>query len=180
MRVAVVGVWVLAAVVASAREVQAQAAVAPAGDLDAGVDLVTKVRNRGETVTYKSGWHGGASYRVADIISVLGEASGDYRKLTGYTANRYAYSGGVRFEAGAVQPVRPFIQIMMGAAQDNGDGTGKTNHYPVVSPGGGADFRLAGRAALRVRLDFPLYMTFGDVFKGTRLAAGVSVGMGHR
>ena len=68
----------------------------------------------------------------------------------------------------------------MGGAQDNADGTGPKNHYPVLTPGGGVDVKIAKAAAIRVRLDFPLFMRFGnDVYKGTRISAGLVVGLGH-
>jgi hypothetical protein len=57
---------------------------------------------------------------------------------------------------------------------DNGDGTGAKNHYPVITPGRGIDLGLAHHVAVRVRLDFPLYATFADVLKGTRLGIGLS------
>src|SRR5207248_2048100 len=68
------------------------------GDFDAGVNLFNRVRNRGVSCTYKAGWHAGASYRIIHVISVVAEASGDYHKLPGYTANIYAFSGGARFQ----------------------------------------------------------------------------------
>jgi hypothetical protein len=63
---------------------------------------------------------------------------------------------------------------------DNLGTNGATNHYPVVTPGGGADFTFAEHLAARVKLDFPLYATFGDVHKGLRLALGLSVPVGTR
>ena len=45
------------------------------------------------------------------------------------------------------------FELILGGAQDNGDGTGKINHYPFVSPGGGADFAVSKRAAVRVMLE---------------------------
>src|SRR5476649_1324917 len=68
------------------------------GDFDAGINLVNRVLNRGVSTTYKGGWHVGASYRIIHVISVVGEASGDYKKLPTYTANILAFSGGVRFQ----------------------------------------------------------------------------------
>jgi hypothetical protein len=151
------------------------------GDFDAGINLFNRVRNRGVSSTYKAGWHAGASYRLIHVISLVAEASGDYRKLPAYTANIYAFSGGVRFESTAkAERVKPFAQLLMGTAMDNGSGTGPKNHYPVVTPGGGIDLGLAHHLAARLRLDFPLYATFGDVHKGARLAIGISVPLGTR
>jgi hypothetical protein len=149
------------------------------GDFNGGVNLFNRVRNRGVSTTYKAGWHAGASYRIIHVLSVVAEASGDYHKLPTFTANIYAFSGGVRFEStGKDGRVKPFAQLLMGTAMDNGTGTGPKNHYPVVTPGGGVDLRLSHHLAARVRLDFPLYATFGDVHKGARVAIGVSVPLG--
>jgi hypothetical protein len=152
-----------------------------AAEIDGGVTLVNRVTNRGESNTYKGGFHLGASYRLIHVISIIAEFSGDYDKRSGYTANIYAYSGGARFESTARgERVKPFAQVLIGGAQDNGSGNGTINHYPMVSPGGGVDLLLARHLAARVRVDFPLYMTFGDVFKGSRLSIGVAVPFGTR
>ena len=150
------------------------------GDVDFGVNGGNWVRNRGVVNRYKQGWHAGASFRITHLISVIGDVSADYRKLTGFTAHIYTYAGGARFQSGATaRRASPFAQIVIGAGQDNDDGA-KTNHYPIVSPGGGVDVRVGRHAAVRLRADFPLYMTFGDVFKGARVAAGLSFPFGKR
>jgi hypothetical protein len=150
-------------------------------EFDAGITLFNHVKNRGVTTKYKTGWHAGASFRLIHVISLIGEASGDYQKLSGYTANILAFSGGVRFESmGKEERVKPFAQLLMGTAMDNANRTGPKNHYPVVTPGGGIDFGLAHHVAARLRLDFPLYATFGDVLKGTRLGIGLSFPTGTR
>jgi hypothetical protein len=160
---------------------QSPAAAEPKGDVHVGVNLGNWVRNRGVVNRYKSGWNAGASYRITHVISVIGDLAGDYQKLPGFTAHIYTYTGGARFQTSNTdQHVSPFLQIMLGAGQDNGDGTGNKNHYPVVSPGGGVDAAVGHHAAIRLRLDFPLYATFGDVYKGARVSAGLSFPFGKR
>ena len=81
---------------APARPAQATPAAAgdPAkGSVEGGVDLGLWVRNRGETVTYKSGWYAGGSYHVVRAIHLVGMVGADYRSATGYTANITTYSG---------------------------------------------------------------------------------------
>jgi hypothetical protein len=149
------------------------------GDFFGGVSLINRVRNRGESTTYQPGWHAGASYRILHVISLVGEASGDYDKRDGFTAHIYAFSGGVRFQSAAKhERVKPFALLMLGTAMDNGTGTGTSNHYAVVTPGGGVDLGVADHLALRLRLDFPLYATFGDVHKGARVSVGIAVPLG--
>jgi hypothetical protein len=131
-------------------------------------------------VTYKTGWFVGGAYHITHAINLIGLLGADYRSATGYTANIYTYSGGVRFESEAEKRIKPFLQLLMGGAQDNGTGDGIKNRYPVLTPGGGVDFGVNKKVAIRLRLDFPLFMRFGnDVYKGTRFSAGVVVPIGH-
>lgn len=165
---------------------------AAGGDFEAGVDLVTTVRNEGTSTTFKGGWYAGASYRVRRVISVLAEAHGDYRSAGGHPSNIYTYGGGVRFESGRRDVrIKPFAQLILGGGQDNGgSSTGTTNHYPMLAPGGGVDLGISHSAALRVAVDFPLLMTTGDpltgqvsaghTVKGTRLSIGVTFPLGSR
>jgi hypothetical protein len=151
----------------------------PKTEIEVGADLGMRVLNRGVTNTYKKGWFAGASMRATSLISVIAAVSGDYQSRTGYTANIYAYSGGVRFESdSSSHKVKPFLQLMLGGAQDNGTNNGIINHYPVITPGGGVDLVASKRLAVRVRLDFPLYATFGDVYKGMRGQIGVALPIG--
>src|SRR5262245_50508343 len=168
------------------------APAAARGDVYGGFNAVMSVRNQGTTTTYKGGWHGGASYRITSLISVVGEASGDYRSADAGTANIYLYGGGVRFQSGrTASRVRPFAQLLLGGGRDNGNAdTDKINHYPMLNPGAGVDLGLSPRVAVRVRVDFPLLMTTGHPLSGkgdaghtlkcTRLSIGVSIPYGTR
>jgi len=151
------------------------------GDYSAGLNLGNWVRNRGVVDRFKIGWNAGASFRITHLISVIGEANGDYLDTAAYTVHRYEVGGGARFqESGGSSRVSPFLQIVLGTGLDNQEAVDTTNHYPVVSPGGGVDIAASRHAALRLRADFPLYMTFGDVFKGARISAGLSIPFGKR
>ncbi len=153
------------------------------GDYAVGINAFNSILNRGERTTYSPGWFAGASYRITRIISVVGEIGGDYTKQSGTSYHLYTFSGGARFQSGRKhERARPFAQILLGTGIDNGNigQSTPTNHFPVVTPGGGVDVRLSKHAAARVKLDFPLYATFGDVHKGARLAFGVSVPVGTR
>jgi len=151
------------------------------GDYYGGIDVMNQVRNRGVTTNFQPGWFAGASYRVMHAISVVGELSADYHDADGTSQHRSTFSGGVRFQSGTrAARVKPFAQLLMGTGMDNLGTAGTTNHYAVVTPGGGADFSFARHLAARVKLDFPLYASFGDVHKGARLALGLSVPVGTR
>ncbi len=151
------------------------------GDYFGGINIWNRVLNRGVSTTFQPGWFAGASYRITHAISVMGEAAADYHDENGTSQHRTTYSGGVRFQSGAkAARIRPFAQLLMGTGMDNLGTNGATNHYPVVTPGGGVDFALGAHFAARVKLDFPLYATFGDVNKGARIAFGLSVPVGTR
>ena len=153
------------------------------GDYTAGVNLFDSVRNRGETTTYSPGWFAGASYRIIPVISLVGEMAGDYNKEAGTSFYLYTFSGGARFQSGSKSArLRPFAQVLMGTGMDNGSvGQSPTkNHFPVVTPGGGIDLALTKHLAGRLKLDFPLYATFGDVHKGIRMSLGISMPVGTR
>jgi hypothetical protein len=151
------------------------------GDYFGGVAIANRVLNRGVSTTFQPGWFAGASYRITHVISVTGEATADYHDDNGTSQHRMTFSGGVRIQSGSrAAKVRTFASILMGTGMDNLGVDGATNHYPVITPGGGADFRLAPHAAVRLKLDFPLYATFGDVYKGARVAVGLSVPVGTR
>lgn len=149
------------------------------GDYEAGVNVFDRVLDRGVTTTYAPGWYAGASYRIIHVASVMGEIGADYKSA------RYVYTfqGGARFQSGTKSArVRPFAQLLFGTGLDNGGiGAHATrNHFPVLTPGGGTDVRLGTHLAARVKLDFPLYATFGDVHKGFRLSVGASIPLGSK
>ena len=80
------------------------------------------------------------------------EIGGDYTTESGESLYVYTFSGGVRFQSGTrAERFKPFAQILMGTGWDNGSvgQSTPTNHFPVVTPGGGLDIRVAaapGRA----------------------------------
>ncbi|MGH9411413.1 MAG: hypothetical protein ACRD1V_18405 [Vicinamibacterales bacterium] len=149
------------------------------GDYEIGVNFFDRVRNRGVTTTYSPGWYAGASYRVMSVISVVGEIAADYKN----PLHAYTFSGGARFQSGSkAARARPFAQVLMGAGADNG-GIGQSpthNRFPVVTPGGGVDVRLGPHVAARVKLDFPIFATFGDAHKGFRFSLGASIPLGTK
>lgn len=154
------------------------------GDYEAGINLFDRVLNRGVTTTYAPGWYAGASYRIIRLASVVGEIGADYKTSSGSSLYVYTFQGGARFQSGSKSArVRPFAQILFGSGLDNGGGIGNStsrNHFPVLTPGGGIDLRAGAHVAARLKLDFPLYATFGDVHKGLRLSVGASIPLGAK
>ena len=149
-------------------------------DVDAGADIM-RIRNQGVTEPFNQGFHASASYRFSHLMSVLGDVSADFHKLPDYTKHIYAYGGGIRFNAPNQHArIDPLAQIVVGWAQDNGVGDGHHNYYPFVSPAAGVDLGLVKGVSARVRVDFPLWMTFGDVYKGMRASFGLSCRFGTR
>ncbi len=163
----------------TARTDRAGTAAPARGDVEFGFTTM-RVTNKGESSTYGTGFQAGASYRLNTFTSVMGSFSGNYRSETGFTANVYTYAGGARFQAETPRRFRPLAQVTLGSGQDNGTGTGKINHYPVLLPGGGVDVSMSPRFALRFLVDVPLLMHYSDTFVGTRFSVGVVLPMGTR
>ena len=191
-RIALIGSIVLALVLALAGPAAAQTAPGrPAvtttrmgdeaqGDVDAGLNFM-RIRNAGVTEPFNQGFHAGASYRISHLLSVFGDVSADMHKLPDYTKHIYAYGGGIRVnKPNQHRRIDPLAQVMIGWAQDNGTNDGHHNYYPFVAPAAGLDLGLAKGVAARVRVDFPLWMTFGDIYKGTRVSVGLSCTVGAR
>ena len=160
---------------------QASAGGTPKADLEVAYDVVNRVTNNGVSNTYPVGFHAGASYRLNTFVNVMAAFSGDYDTRPGFTANLYTYAVGARFQSDHMsRKARPFAQVLLGSGQDNGTGNGRINHYPVLLPGGGTDLAVSPRLALRLLVDFPILMAYGDSLFGTRFSVGVSCPLGRR
>jgi hypothetical protein len=172
---------IVGAVAARPAFAQASAGSVPRAEIEIAYDVANRVTNKGVTNTYMAGWHAGASYRINRIVNAMAAFSGDYDKRTGFTANIYTYAVGARFQSDATRrKARPFAQVLLGGGQDNGTGTGKINHYPVLLPGGGTDLSVSPRLNVRLLLDFPILMAYGDSLTGTRFSVGISFPLGKR
>ncbi len=167
---------------AASAPAQSTSAKTRGGDIEAGVALFNRVTNKGEDSTYGPGWYVGGSYQITPTIALVGQFTADYDDVDGRTANIYTYTGGPRFQWKNADRVRPYLQILFGAGQDNGifAASSTTNYYPVLTSGVGADLAVTDSVAVRGRFDVPILMKFSDSYVGTRLSVGIIVPLGRR
>jgi hypothetical protein len=174
----------LIVILAGPVEAQGTPAVRAQADVEAGLNVVDRVTNKGTSHVYSGGFYAGASFRLKALISVMALVSGEYDKRDTYTANLYSYSGGARFDFMApTGRVRPFAQILLGLGQDNGidaETPNKTNYYPYLAPGVGTDLAVHRRLSVRVRFEVPILMRYSDSYTGLRFSAGIAIPIGGR
>jgi hypothetical protein len=173
----------LIVILAGPVEAQGTPAVRAQADVEAGLNVVDRVTNKGTSHVYSGGFYAGASFRLKALISVMALVSGEYDKRDTYTANLYSYSGGARFDFLATGRVRPFAQILLGLGQDNGidaETPNKTNYYPYLAPGIGTDLAVHRRLSVRVRFDVPILMRYSDSYTGLRFSAGIAIPIGGK
>jgi hypothetical protein len=174
----------LIVILAGPVEAQGTPAVRAQADVEAGLNVVDRVTNKGTSHVYSGGFYAGASFRLKALISVMALVSGEYDKRDTYTANLYSYSGGARFDFMApTGRVRPFAQILLGLGQDNGidaETPNKTNYYPYLAPGVGTDLAVHRKLSVRVRFDVPILMRYSDSYTGLRFSAGIAIPIGGR
>jgi hypothetical protein len=174
----------LIVILAGPVEAQGTPAVRAQADVEAGLNVVDRVTNKGTSHVYSGGFYAGASFRLKALISVMALVSGEYDKRDTYTANLYSYSGGARFDFMApTGRVRPFAQILLGLGQDNGidaETPNKTNYYPYLAPGVGTDLAVHRKLSVRVRFDVPILMRYSDSYTGLRFSAGIAIPIGGK
>ena len=110
-------------------------------------------------VTFPLGWFASVAADVAGPLSVAGEASGSYKSMGGLdvevSTHIHAFTGGPRF-VWRTGRVAPYAQMLFGVARFGTTYTlpeetlSDARNYFTMAPGGGIDFRLSERGALRL------------------------------
>ncbi len=166
MRLLIFGAALAATVAAST--VRAQ--VPPTAEIAGGYQWM---RDGDNDQTFPRGWFvsGAAvvSSRTEGRASIVGELGGhrfdeqlqDAGLSAGFSGSQLAYLGGVRFGRGA-GAFRPFVQGLAGGArlsatfeiEDVGFRVVLSDTVFVVQPGGGVDFDISDRVAVRLMADY--------------------------
>jgi len=119
------------------------------------------------------GWFAGfAQYDEDRPFGFVLEAAGSYDTDS---TRMYTVLGGLRVSPGRSHPVRPFGQVTTGAMVVGC--CDELYPYFTVEPGGGVDFWLADRTALRASVSVPFIFADGGAARGLRVQAGVVVGL---
>ena len=143
--------------------------------------------------TDRNGWVASFSERVHDRLWVKAEAGGNYRKTFFFDSNRpnYVHSilAGPEFKLRKDTKLVPWAHFLVGVAMNTHPiltfpvGTGpifhKTDVHFGFQPGGGIDYHLNPRLAIRIGADYRRVtdVTFRNYF---RLQSGLVFGFGEQ
>lgn len=117
------------------------------------------------------GWIVGASQKLGERASVIGEMSASYGEYgeTRHSIERWAFLGGIRLQGG--EGLRPFVQAMAGLSRQAGD-VGIQNGF-LVQGGGGVDLVMNERFSLRGFGDYRLLYELGSYYNQFRFGGGI-------
>jgi opacity protein-like surface antigen len=126
--------------------------------------------------TYHSGWQLSAGTRFNHAIGIYAELGQTFTNAPSKSV--LSYAGGIRFQTNRREKFRPFANILLGGANDQGPTNPQGakvahNHFTVMEFGGGVDYALTSHIAARVQGSAPLYLFFGPVSKGARFQIGM-------
>lgn len=116
-----------------------------------------------------AGWLVSIAGRVTDVVSVVGEVGGNYWSFRGTRGSVHTFQAGPRFAVSRSSPIRPYGQFLLGAALAYADPLDKKF---VIEPGGGVDFRVGDRAAVRFGVGFPMLLDDIQTIRMFRFHAG--------
>jgi hypothetical protein len=126
----------------------------------------------GDGYDVPAGWLLSASWRFAPLLSVVGQGSGNYRSEDDQWLMVHSYMGGLRVSSGSRAAIRPYAEFLAGAATGSCCGVGSETKF-AIEPGGGVDFALATRTAVRLGVGFPMILADEDTTNLFRLQIGV-------
>ena len=117
------------------------------------------------------------SYRITRNMHIFAELQGshDWYEETSFTIQRYSLMGGLKLVAGEGR-IRPFFHGMFGATRQGGD-VGLAKGI-ALQGGGGAEFALNQRWALRGQADYRLMYENEELFTGFRFAGSFVIYLG--
>lgn len=139
-------------------------AQAPVPEVFAGYSYLTDPSHSVLTATARDagipgGWAAGVAVPVWRAISIAGDASGHYKRHTTFvedvTLTYHAVAAGPRASA-RIGPFTEFVEVLAGAAIAHGSAFGTTVSTTafMLQGGGGVDYPLRSRLAVRVELDY--------------------------
>jgi hypothetical protein len=148
-------------VLAGARSVLAQP---PAFEWFAGYSYLKDPSHSVLTATARDdgmplGWAGGAALPLWRAVSIAADVSGHYKRQTTFfddvSLTYHALAAGPRASA-RIGPFVEFVEILAGVAIARGAAFGTTTHATalVLQGGGGLDYPIQGRLAIRGEIDY--------------------------
>ena len=135
--------------------------------------------------TFTKGWVFSAAGHIGRVVSLVGEVGGNYRTLTFGDSNvdlsMHTFLGGIRVRR-EHRAATPFVQVLAGMARAAGssEGASESDSAFALQPGGGVDFRVTDRFAVRVQGDYRYIAEGRAQLHEFRAAAGLVFGLGSR
>jgi hypothetical protein len=126
-------------------------------------------------INVPAGWLASFSRDVKPLLSIVGEAGGNYLFDDGETLGLHTFQAGIRLAGSTAGRARPYAQVLAGVAVASC--CGEVAARAVIEPGGGVDVPLGRRTALRLGVGVPL-TSGSDATTLVRIHTGITVDFG--
>jgi len=125
-------------------------------------------------VNVPQGWDASVNIPANHWFGVVGDIWGAIQSDSGVSTTAYAGGGGPQFTL-RTPKVAPYFRLVFS------EGHGSTSGSAfVMSPGGGADFRITDQVWLRLGANFPIERKYGVTLDGFQTIVGVTFKFGGR
>ena len=134
--------------------------------------------------TFPTGWAFAVNSNLNEIFGVVGEIGGNYKTMdifgTDVDLSVHTFMGGPRFRSERGKIV-PFAQVLLGLARGSYSVLGESDSETDFAwqPGGGVDFAVTDRFAVRVQGDYRIINSEESVNE-FRFSVGGVLGFGSR
>ncbi len=127
------------------------------------------------------GWDASVNVVANDWFGFAGDFGGATKSQSGVTGTLLTYGGGPQFTLRTAS-VEPYFRLTFGAAHVSASGygfSGGTTAF-LLSPGGGADFRISNHIWLRLGANYPFARKNSVTVDGIQALVGVTYHFGGR
>jgi hypothetical protein len=136
---------------------------------------------RSYSVNVPLGWDASANWSANNWFGVVGDFGGATKSQSGISGTLYTFGGGPQFTL-RTSNVQPYFRTVIGAAYGQASGfglSGSTTAF-LVSPGGGADFRISDRMWMRLGANYPVVRKYGVTGDGIQVLVGITYKFGRK
>lgn len=163
-----VALGMLAVMLGAATPAKAQAS------LSAGWNYLHIDDDGGENLP--AGWYVDAAGRIAPLISVVGQITGNYKEVDEVDLSIHTFMAGLRISAPG--PVSPFVQALAGVGRSKVSflGVDESESDGTLQLGGGLDLRGGGAVGVRLGADYIRALTEDEGTNVFRVGVGLTFG----
>jgi len=142
---------------------------AEGGDVAVGYSFMAVTDS--DVSTLPVGWVISGSWRVNRLVSLAGQAAGNYRQAFGELLGLHTFMAGVRLSP-ARPGVRAFGEVLAGAVAGS---CCNSATYFAIEPGGGVEFPFGYRTAARIGAGVPVIVDGGGSSAFVRVQASLVI-----